>query len=298
MSVEATRQTAPIELTHRDDAELSVTGQVAVSNQAMQQRAKKRADDIEADPPKELDVAAFDSGRADGLAGKEPQTSLNTSDDAYKSYLLGWKRGRDSAERTQTSSMPSPSSIANSSEGRGPAGPLPMPEFLGWAPSAASKSSTSAPADESGRLSYEGPRDQETDDPYLADKFTVYDEAKVQKIITTQVSKYLLDRGPDGKRPSPPFDVEAAFKELQRSRDDYPYDVNLACAEHYMYARYSAGLGTGNPLFMFVQATGYQLAKEVPGHVGDDPKNPRTPPDIEQWAWAMEGSFDGTADLL
>jgi hypothetical protein len=136
------------------------------------------------------------------------------------------------------------------------------------------------------------------DDPYDPKKFTAEDDAKIEQIINDTEAAHLLPVGPDGKRPYPFFNVKAAAGDLKAQRDEYPYDTNLACAEHYMFARYLARLGIGLPPFMAFQSGFYQLLKAIPGHLGDDPKSPRTPPTAKQYKWAMKGSMDGASDLM
>lgn len=136
------------------------------------------------------------------------------------------------------------------------------------------------------------------DDPYDAKKFTPEDDTKIKQVINDTEAVHLLPVGKDGKRPYPYFDVKAAAADLKAQRDEHPYDTNLACAEHYMAARYMAQLGIGLPPFMAFESGAYQLFKAVVGHGGDDPKSPRTPASAKQFEWAMKGSMDGASDLM
>jgi hypothetical protein len=128
--------------------------------------------------------------------------------------------------------------------------------------------------------------------------FTPEDDATIQSIITNTEAAHPLPYGPDGKRPYPFFDVKAAAADLKGQRDGSPLDTNLAAAEHYMFARYLAHYGIGNPLFMAIQSGSYQLFKLLANNRWDDAASPRTPPSYTQFKWAMQGSADGTGDLL
>jgi hypothetical protein len=136
------------------------------------------------------------------------------------------------------------------------------------------------------------------DDPYNPKKFTPEDDAKIEQIINDTEANHLLPVGPDGKRPYPFFNVKAAAADLKGRRSQEPYDTNLACAEHYMVARYMASVGIGVPPLMAFESGTYQLAKLIPGHILDDPKDPRTPASAKQFKWAMKGSMDGASDLM
>jgi hypothetical protein len=128
--------------------------------------------------------------------------------------------------------------------------------------------------------------------------FTPENDATIQSIVTNTEAAHPLPYGPDGKRPYPFFDVKAAAADLKGQRDGSPYDTNLAAAEHYMFARYLAHYGIGNPLFMAIQSGSYQLFKLLANNRWDDSNSPRTPPSYTQFRWAMQGSADGTGDLL
>jgi hypothetical protein len=135
-------------------------------------------------------------------------------------------------------------------------------------------------------------------DPYDPKKFGPEDDTKVQQIINDTEADHLLPVGRDGKRPYPFFNVKAAAADLKGRRSQEPYDTNVACAEHYMVARYMASVGIGLPPLMAVESGAYQIAKLIPGHILDDPKDPRTPASAKQFEWAMKGSMDGASDLM
>ena len=128
--------------------------------------------------------------------------------------------------------------------------------------------------------------------------FQPEDDGAIQGIINDTEAAHLLPNRPDGTRPYPYFDVKAAAADLKGQRSDDCCNTNLASAEHYMFARYLAGYGIGNPIFMAIQAGSYYLFKLLAGSHLDDLHCPRTPPSYTQFSWAMKGSVDGTADLL
>lgn len=81
---------------------------------------------------------------------------------------------------------------------------------------------------------------------------------------------------------------------------DAPYDVNLADAEHYMYARFLAG-DTGDPSVK-VLVLGYETAKVVKYASGKekelrtDSRFPVLPPSMDAVSWGLEGAADGLDD--
>lgn len=128
--------------------------------------------------------------------------------------------------------------------------------------------------------------------------FTPESDSAIQGIIDDTEANHLLPYGKDGKRPYPFFSVHDAAADLKAQRGSDCCNTNLAAAEHYMFARYLANYGVGNPIFMAIQAGSYALFKWVVGKHLDDLKCPRTPPSYTQFKWAMQGSSDGTSDLL
>ncbi len=95
--------------------------------------------------------------------------------------------------------------------------------------------------------------------------------------------------------------VTKAFYILrERRRTISPTDVNLAAAEHYMYARALAG-STGDPLVL-AAPTVYTMKKVLFFAVGKEksmrtsPNNPVLPPSIESTVWGTLGVAAGLAD--
>lgn len=79
-----------------------------------------------------------------------------------------------------------------------------------------------------------------------------------------------------------------------------PEDLNLADAEHYLYARYLAG-STGDPS-THALVVGYELWKTVKyarGREKDlrtDPRFPVLPPSVDAVNWGLSGVQDGLQD--
>ena len=95
--------------------------------------------------------------------------------------------------------------------------------------------------------------------------------------------------------------VFAAFRVLQeRRRTKAPLDVNLAAAEHYMYARALAGK-TGDPALIAVP-TAYGVKKAIYFALGKEkamrttPNNPVLPPSVESVVWGTLGVEQGLKD--
>ncbi|PAJ79685.1 hypothetical protein [Burkholderia ubonensis] len=94
--------------------------------------------------------------------------------------------------------------------------------------------------------------------------------------------------------------VECAFRWLQaRRRKHSPEDINLAAAEHYMYARFLAG-DTGDPL---VKATPilYGAKKRVYFALGIQDKMATSPgpvlaPNRSVERWGLKGATEGLRD--
>ena len=82
--------------------------------------------------------------------------------------------------------------------------------------------------------------------------------------------------------------------------DGAPEDLNLADAEHYLYARFLAG-STGDPAARTL-VVGYELWKSVKyarGREKDlrtDPRFPVLPPSIDAVNWGLSGIEDGLQD--
>jgi hypothetical protein len=79
-----------------------------------------------------------------------------------------------------------------------------------------------------------------------------------------------------------------------------PGDLNLAAAEHYMYARFLAG-STGDPSSSTL-VYGYELWKAVRFVTGreaklrTDPRFPVLPPSVDSVNWGVRGVDDGLRD--
>jgi hypothetical protein len=80
-----------------------------------------------------------------------------------------------------------------------------------------------------------------------------------------------------------------------------PFDVDLADAEHYMYARFLAG-STGDPSTRAL-VIGYELVKVARYALSDekslrtDPRFPVLPPALGAVDWGLSGVKDGLADF-
>ncbi|HEV2416303.1 MAG TPA: hypothetical protein VGX94_00715 [Terriglobia bacterium] len=76
-----------------------------------------------------------------------------------------------------------------------------------------------------------------------------------------------------------------------------PLDVNLADAEHYMYARYLAS-STGDPSVKAL-VSGYEIKKLLDSARGTEqqmrtnPRFPVLPPSVEAVRWGLKGTDDG-----
>ena len=79
-----------------------------------------------------------------------------------------------------------------------------------------------------------------------------------------------------------------------------PSDVNLADAEHYLYARFLAG-STGDPSaralvlgYGTMKAIKYALGKDE--DLRTDPRFPSLPPSVDSIDWGLKGIDDGLED--
>ncbi|VWB94159.1 hypothetical protein BAR24066_04480 [Burkholderia arboris] len=95
--------------------------------------------------------------------------------------------------------------------------------------------------------------------------------------------------------------VRRAFRSLQLlRRTDSPNDINLAAAEHYMYARFLAG-ATGDPLVKATPAL-YGAKKRVYFALGIQDRmatsagNPVLAPNRSVERWGLKGATDGLRD--
>jgi len=93
-------------------------------------------------------------------------------------------------------------------------------------------------------------------------------------------------------------DPSQAFSTLRNARENQCCEVNLAAAEHYMYARSQVGTGETSYSAMVIKIGVYAAGKsKVPDRLtprtGDCPP---TPTSSGQVSWAMRGARHGRAD--
>ncbi|KVD16138.1 hypothetical protein [Burkholderia ubonensis] len=118
------------------------------------------------------------------------------------------------------------------------------------------------------------------------------------EVVQSTINRAILRaRGGDGDIVE---QVRRAFRSLQSlRRTERPEDINLAAAEHYMYARFLAG-ATGDPL---VKATPvlYGAKKRVYFALGIQDRmatspNPVLAPNRSVERWGLKGAKDGLRD--
>lgn len=97
--------------------------------------------------------------------------------------------------------------------------------------------------------------------------------------------------------------VEIAFRTLQKLRQQpgRSLDLELAAAEHYLFARSMVCAGYVGPTQMRVLVIGYDLKELLDSATGDPNKeavtsNPVSPPDIGVLSWGLKGVSDGSDD--
>jgi len=94
--------------------------------------------------------------------------------------------------------------------------------------------------------------------------------------------------------------VSRSFRALQkRRREVEPLNINLAAAEHYMYARFLAG-ASGDPSVKLAP-TLYGLKKRIYFALGIQErmattKNPVLPPNNSVESWGTRGATEGLVD--
>ncbi|MCU7937424.1 MAG: hypothetical protein KZQ99_21630 [Candidatus Thiodiazotropha sp. (ex Dulcina madagascariensis)] len=94
--------------------------------------------------------------------------------------------------------------------------------------------------------------------------------------------------------------VGKAFRVLQeRRRKKEPHNIDLAAAEHYIYARFLAGI-TGDPLVEFAPSA-YHIKKKVFVLLGiqekmQTTKEPVMPPRPKLKQWGKKGARQGLRD--
>lgn len=96
---------------------------------------------------------------------------------------------------------------------------------------------------------------------------------------------------------------EIAFRYLQKHRQEpgRSLDLELAAAEHYMFARWMVCAGHVSPTQMRVLVIGYDLKKLLDSAIGDPDReavtdNPVSPPDIGVVMWGLKGVSHGSED--
>jgi hypothetical protein len=97
--------------------------------------------------------------------------------------------------------------------------------------------------------------------------------------------------------------VKWAFRPLQAQRQQpgNSLDLNLAAAEHYMFARWMVCTGRVGPFQMRLLVRGYDMKKRWDRMLGDPDReavtaNPVSPPDEDVRAWGLRGVTDGETD--
>ncbi|AYZ66886.1 hypothetical protein EGY31_27495 [Burkholderia multivorans] len=124
------------------------------------------------------------------------------------------------------------------------------------------------------------------------------DEQVSDEVVQSTINRAILrERGGKGGIVG---QVQRAFRSLQSlRRTDRPEDINLAAAEHYMYARFLAG-ETGDPL---VKATPtlYGAKKRVYFALGIQDRMATSPhpvlaPNRSVERWGLKGAEDGLRD--
>jgi hypothetical protein len=127
------------------------------------------------------------------------------------------------------------------------------------------------------------------------------DDTTVQRIIdeALEVETERLS-GKESDVPALTRIVNGAFRSLQRRRQTLePLNIDLAAAEHYMYARLLAGV-TGDPLVSFAP-TMYAIKKQLFFALGIEDwmattRQPVLPPNKKVHEWGKKGAKDGLAD--
>jgi hypothetical protein len=117
--------------------------------------------------------------------------------------------------------------------------------------------------------------------------------ALVQEAIATGAAQW----------PESPTDAaQAAWYDVLTRRNRAPQDVNLAAAEHYLYARYSAMEdGPVGGMGMAVLAAGYDAVKAVAFGLGVEDwlsTDGTTPsrPTVGSARWGVAGAIDGSGN--
>lgn len=116
------------------------------------------------------------------------------------------------------------------------------------------------------------------------DLFTPVDNARVQHYIDDALK---ASKG----------NTKKAFDDLTSRRESHCYDMSLAAAEHYMWARYAVGETLMPASAVAAETVGYDLAKAV-GITFKFGNCPPVPADPSVVGWGLEGVLDGQSDWL
>lgn len=97
--------------------------------------------------------------------------------------------------------------------------------------------------------------------------------------------------------------VEVAFRNLQSARrvPGASLDLDLAAAEHYLFARFMVCTGTVSPAQMRALVIGYDAKKWIDRARGDPNAtattgNPVSPPNTDVVLWGLTGVSEGSRD--
>jgi hypothetical protein len=92
-------------------------------------------------------------------------------------------------------------------------------------------------------------------------------------------------------------DPKKAFEDLSHRRESNCYDMSMAAADHYLFARYLVG-GTLFPATVVAAfVVGYDLLK-TSGIRGKTGNCPPVPADMSVVGWGLDGVMDGQSDFL
>jgi hypothetical protein len=139
-----------------------------------------------------------------------------------------------------------------------------------------------------------------------------HDAALIQKYIDDAYRRFIQFKNPVDRN----FRAFAYLRGIRRRGDESllrqlgisvpddpkaPFDVNLADAEHYSYARFLASQ-TGDPSIKAL-VTGYQVKKYVDSFLGTEqsmrtnPNYPVLPPSMDAVKWGLKGVDDGLQEF-
>lgn len=121
------------------------------------------------------------------------------------------------------------------------------------------------------------------------------DETEVRRIVTATLTKHSSGGCCD--------QVCAAWKELYDTRNfaSHRYGkIEIAIAEHYLYARCKVCSGEYSKTQMEAMVKGYNAVKRVGFSelLRSNPDNPTTPPSDEAIRWGLKGAEEGERDRI